>query len=80
MPRPVKVTYRILPTAAEVAKAAAELFTSAVTRSVQARGLARVAISGGSTPKAMFALLADPAQPFLSSIPWDKLFLYWGSK
>jgi 6-phosphogluconolactonase len=44
---------------------------------VQARGLARIAISGGTTPKAMFELLADPAQPFLTTIPWDKLFLYW---
>ena len=25
----------------------------------------------------MFALLADPTQPFLTQIPWDKLYLYW---
>src|SRR6185369_8254239 len=28
-------------------------------------------------PKAMFALLADPSQPFVKQIPWDKLDLYW---
>ena len=25
----------------------------------------------------MFALLADPAQPFLKQMPWDKMDLYW---
>jgi 6-phosphogluconolactonase len=77
MPRPVTVTYRISPTPAEVAKAAAELFTSSVVASANTRGIARVAISGGTTPKAMFALLADPGQPFVKRVPWDKLDLYW---
>jgi 6-phosphogluconolactonase len=77
MPRPVVVTYRVSSTPAEVAKAAAELFTSAVVDAAKSRGIARVAISGGTTPKAMFALLADPAQPFVKEIPWDKLDLYW---
>jgi 6-phosphogluconolactonase len=77
MPRPVTITYRISPTPTAVAEAAAQLFTDAITKAVQTRDLARVAISGGTTPKAMFQLLADPAQPFLKSIPWDKLYLYW---
>ena len=75
MPRPVTITYRISPTPAEVAKAAAELFTTAVINAVSARGVARVAISGGTTPKAMFTLLA--AEPFASLVPWDKLDLFW---
>lgn len=77
MPRPVTVTYRISPTPAAVAQAAAKLFADTVVAAVQTRGRARIAISGGTTPKAMFALLADPAQPFLKQIPWDKLDLYW---
>ena len=77
MPRPVTVTYRVLPTAAATAQAAAQLFTDAAVKAAEARGLARIAISGGTTPKAMFALLADPAQPFLQQVPWDKLDLYW---
>jgi len=75
MPRPVTITYRISPTPAEVAKAAAQLFTTALIEAVKARGVARVAISGGTTPKAMFALLA--AEPFASQVPWDKLDLFW---
>ena len=77
MPRPVTITYRIAPTPAAVAQAAAEFFTSNVVAAVQARGLARVAISGGTTPKTMFAFLADPTQPFVKQVPWDKLDLFW---
>jgi len=77
MPRPVTVTYRISPTPAAVAQAAAQLFTESVVQAAEKRGRARVAISGGTTPKAMFALLADPAQPFVQKVPWDKLDLYW---
>ena len=77
MPRPVTITYRISPTPAAVAQAAAQLFTDAVNAAVQSRANARVAISGGTTPKAMFALLADPVQPFFKQVPWDKLDLYW---
>jgi 6-phosphogluconolactonase len=77
MPRPVTVTYRVLPAAAATAQAAAELFTEAVVKAVEARGRARIAISGGSTPKTMFGLLADPALPFLKRVPWDKLDLFW---
>ena len=75
MPRPTTVTYRVFSTPAEVARAAAELFTSAVAAAANERGIARVAISGGTTPKAMFALLAS--EPFASQVLWDKLDLYW---
>jgi 6-phosphogluconolactonase len=77
MPRPVTITYRVSATAAAVAEAAAQFFTDAVTKAAASRGMARVAISGGTTPKAMFALLADPAKPFVKQVPWDKLDLYW---
>jgi 6-phosphogluconolactonase len=77
MPRPVTITYSISSTPVEVAKAAAELFTTTAIKAAETRGLARIAISGGTTPNAMFALLADPAQPFVKQVPWDKLDLYW---
>ena len=75
MPRPVTLTYKVYPNAPATAQAAAQLFTSAALAAVQARGRARIAISGGSTPKAMFKLLA--AEPFKTQTPWDKLDLFW---
>src|ERR1035438_7397843 len=77
MPRPVSVTYRIWPTPAELAAGAAELFASAAAAAVEARGVARIAVSGGTTPKGMFAALADRSQPYFAQVPWDKLHLFW---
>ncbi len=77
MPLPVTVTYSIWPEPKAVALAAATLFADAVSHAVTTRGVARVAISGGTTPKAMFALLADASQPFAAEVPWAKLHLYW---
>ena len=76
MPRPVTVTYRVLPNPAATARAAAQLFTEAAQKAAT-RGIARIAISGGTTPKAMLVLLADPAEPFVKRVPWDRLELYW---
>jgi len=39
--------------------------------------VARIAVSGGTTPKAMFALLADRGAPYFARVPWDKLQLFW---
>jgi 6-phosphogluconolactonase len=77
MARVVSVTYEVWPTAADMALASARVFAERVERAAATRGVARVAISGGSTPKMMFGLLADPAGPFLNTVPWDKLQLFW---
>ncbi len=77
MPRPVTVTYRVLPTPAATARAAARFFLDVALKAATDRGIARVAISGGMTPKSMFELLADPAEPFLKQVPWDRIELYW---
>jgi 6-phosphogluconolactonase len=47
------------------------------SEAVEARGCVRVAISGGSTPKAAFELLADPNQPWRNRMPWGNLELFW---
>src|ERR1700761_8285901 len=77
MPRPVTVTYQVWPSAAAMALASARLFANKVKQAVASRGIARIAISGGSTPNATFKLLSDPSQPFLATVPWDKLQLFW---
>ena len=77
MPRPITVTYRVLASPAATARAAAQLFSDAAVKAATDRGIARIAISGGTTPKSMFQLLADPAEPFLQHVPWDRIELYW---
>ena len=77
MPRPLHLIVEAFATPADLAQAAAEYFVQRVALAVEARGVARVAISGGGTPKLLFQLLADSARPFLKQIPWQHVQLFW---
>lgn len=77
MPRPFQLEYRVFEDAAALSHAAAQHFVDCAKTAVAQHGKARVAISGGSTPKSTFALLADPAQPYRAEMPWEKLEIYW---
>ncbi len=41
-------------------------------------GRVSVALSGGSTPKAMYELLARPEMS--AAVPWDRVHLFWGDE
>jgi 6-phosphogluconolactonase len=77
MPTKLEVRYYVDPDADAVNRRAAGYFVERVRSAAAQRGKARVAISGGSTPKRAFALLGDAAEPFRALTPWDKLELYW---
>jgi 6-phosphogluconolactonase len=77
MARQLKIVYYVEQDAAALASRAAQHFVELAEESVGARGRARIAISGGSTPKAAFALLADSHHPWRVRMPWDKLDLWW---
>lgn len=63
-----------------VARAVAAAFQAAARDAVAARGTAHVALSGGSTPRRTYALLADAAEPFRARIPWDRLHVWWSDE
>jgi len=69
--------YSVYDTPERAAGAAASTFARVAGEAATARGVARIAISGGSTPQRMFALLADRLQPYFARVPWEKLELYW---
>jgi 6-phosphogluconolactonase len=77
MPKKLRIKYYVEPDAEALARRAAQYFSEMVEEAVAGRGRARIAISGGSTPKATFRLLADPNEPFRSRMPWDSLEIYW---
>jgi 6-phosphogluconolactonase len=77
MPQTLKIVYYVEPDAATLARRAAQHFVELSEKAVNTRGRASIAISGGSTPKATFALLADPAEPWRARMPWSKLDLWW---
>lgn len=62
----------------EIARQAARLFSSLATRSCQLSGRFTVALSGGSTPRRLFSVIATT--PYLESIRWEKIFFFWGDE
>lgn len=66
----------VLATAADLYHAAAEEFVGAARTAIGAQGRFTVALSGGSTPKALYSLLAANYASFV----WDRVFLFFGDE
>jgi 6-phosphogluconolactonase len=71
------VTYLVYENGEQLARGMAEHLLDVAQEAVAARGVVRVAVSGGSTPKRTFELLADPAERWSALFPWDKTELFW---
>jgi len=61
--------------AAMLAQKATTLFRQTAKESIDRQGRFVVAISGGSTPRRMYRMLAE--EPYDSAIPWDKTYIFW---
>jgi len=67
---------QILPTPADLFRAAAEEFTRIGREAIAVRNRFTVALSGGSTPKALYSLLAANYAAF----DWNRTFLFFGDE
>jgi 6-phosphogluconolactonase len=65
----------VLPDSAALARHVAEWMTAAA---LAANGPLRVSLSGGSTPKALYGLLAS--DEFRDRFPWRRVSWYWGDE
>ncbi len=63
---------------AALARAAAEEVARRAEEAVAARGAFTLALSGGSTPRALYRLLADPAEPFRARLRWPAVQVFFG--
>ncbi len=54
--------------------AAADEFCNLAIRSIDERGVFRVSLSGGSTPKRLYEMLSE------RQLPWEKVHWYWGDE
>lgn len=61
-------------TSSALVERAAELFIQTAAQSFLARGYFSVALSGGSTPRALYQLLAD------TPLAWQNIHLFWGDE
>jgi 6-phosphogluconolactonase len=68
----------ILPTPAAIADAAAQRFIALAQASIEQQGRFAVALSGGSTPRALHQRLAKP--PLSTAINWEKVLVFWGDE
>jgi 6-phosphogluconolactonase len=64
-----------LPDPMALARHVAEWMTAAA---LSAKGVFRVSLSGGSTPKALYTLLAS--EGFRQQFPWQRVAWYWGDE
>ncbi len=69
-----------LDTPRDLARAAAQLFVARSSEAVAQRGLFTIALSGGSTPKLLYHLLADPNEPFREQVPWPRIHFFWADE
>lgn len=62
----------------QLSRRAAKLFLKLATEFVAAADRFTVALSGGSTPKALYSLLAS--ETFQRLVPWPKVHFFWGDE
>ena len=73
-----RFTLQTFADAEAVSQAAARAFVRCAIEAITDRGRFTVALSGGSTPRRLFQLLADP--PYRETLDWSKVELFWGDE
>jgi 6-phosphogluconolactonase len=68
---------RVLTTPQELFAAAAEEIVRLANQAVAERGRFTIALSGGSTPKSLYNLLATNAR---TTLPWDRMYFFWSDE
>jgi 6-phosphogluconolactonase len=70
----------VLPDNAALSRAAADEFLRAARNAINKNGRFTVALSGGSTPKAIFGLLAVDEAEGRDKLSWDKVQAFFGDE
>ena len=69
---------QVFSTQEALSEAAARFIIDTATHAVTDRGRFVISLSGGSTPKLLFELLATPQ--FKDELPWKNTFIFWGDE
>ena len=70
---------RILADTEAISRAAAETIIKDISDCLQAQDTYSIALSGGSTPRRLYALLANDAK-LQEQIPWERVHFFWGDE
>jgi 6-phosphogluconolactonase len=74
-----KPEIQIVTNADALYQAAAAEFVHQVRAALETKGACTVALSGGSTPKGLYGLLANDLT-WRGQVPWDHLHIFWGDE
>ena len=81
MSMPKNAEIRVFANSQAVAQAAADEFVKIARDAVQRNGRFSVALSGGSTPRTLYSLLAERTQNKIGpEIPWSQIHLFFGDE
>lgn len=69
---------KIFETPEELSRAAAEIFVKSAKESIGSKGRFLVSLSGGSTPKRVFEILAEDR--YSARIDWANIHFFWGDE
>jgi 6-phosphogluconolactonase len=69
---------RVVEDAVELTRAAAAEVAAALA--LRRDAFPSIALAGGSTPRALYRLLADPAAPYRARIDWQAVHFFWGDE
>jgi 6-phosphogluconolactonase len=69
---------RVYPTRNDVARAAAAQVVDACDKALTTRGRFTIALSGGSTPRELYRLLAT--EEYASSFDWQRIHVFWSDE
>ena len=73
----MKPAVEILTDTAALATRAAQLVLDYSLTSTSSKETFSIGLSGGSTPKTLYQLLADPGQEFRNRFPWSHTHFFW---
>jgi 6-phosphogluconolactonase len=66
--------------AQELSRFAAEQFVRLAIEAEREKGLFTVALAGGSTPRNLYALLANDEEPYREQLRWENIHFFWGDE
>jgi 6-phosphogluconolactonase len=73
----LKPNVEILPDALALANRAAQLI---FTQAISINNRFTIALSGGSTPKRLYELMADPNAEYRKHLPWQRMHFFWSDE
>ncbi len=74
----MSVRFTVLPSSAALAEAAADRIVASARNAIRRRGRFLLALSGGSTPRLIYPLMAS--RPRIDLVDWSRVEFFWGDE